>query len=78
MKLIFIRHGDPDYRNDSLTEQGEREAKLLAPRIPKLNAKEYYVSPMGRAQRTAQIAMEGLSETPETLWWLEEFSPFRL
>ncbi|MCR5249524.1 MAG: histidine phosphatase family protein [Lachnospiraceae bacterium] len=75
MKLIFIRHGDPDYRNDSLTEQGEREAKLLAPRIPKLGAKEYYVSPLGRAQRTARIAMEGLSEKPETLWWLEEFSP---
>ncbi|MBR5421160.1 MAG: histidine phosphatase family protein [Lachnospiraceae bacterium] len=74
MKLILIRHGDPDYRNDSLTEQGEKEARLLAPRIPKLNAKEYYVSPLGRAQRTAELAMEGLDEKPRTLWWLQEFN----
>ena len=74
MKLIFIRHGDPDYRNDSLTEQGMREARLLAPRIPKLGAQEYYVSPLGRAQLTAKLAMEGIQETPETLWWLQEFS----
>ncbi len=74
MKLIFIRHGDPDYRNDSLTEQGLREASLLAPRIPKLGATAYYVSPLGRAQLTAKIAMEGLAKKPETLWWLEEFS----
>ena len=63
MKLIFIRHGDPDYKNDSLTEQGMREARLLAPRIPKLGSKEYYVSPLGRAQLTAKLAMEGMQET---------------
>ncbi|MCI5729625.1 MAG: histidine phosphatase family protein, partial [Clostridia bacterium] len=25
MKLIIIRHGDPDYEKDSLTEKGWRE-----------------------------------------------------
>ena len=35
MKIIFIRHGDPDYVNDSLTEKGIREAKLLAKRVAK-------------------------------------------
>jgi len=74
LKLIFIRHGDPDYEKDSLTEQGVREAKLLAPRIPKLNADEYYVSPLGRAKLTAKLALEGTGIEPETLWWLEEFA----
>ena len=27
---LFIRHGDPDYINDTLTKKGHREAKLLA------------------------------------------------
>ena len=75
MKLTFIRHGDPDYENDALTEQGVMEAKLLAPRIPGLCAKEYYMSPLGRAQQTARLALEGTGIEPEVLWWLEEFSP---
>ena len=27
MRLVIIRHGDPDYRNDSLTEKGKREGE---------------------------------------------------
>ena len=30
MKLMIIRHGDPDYVHDSLTEKGWREAELLS------------------------------------------------
>ncbi len=74
MRIVFIRHGDPDYERDSLTEQGIREAKLLAPRIPSLNATEYYVSPLGRAKLTAKLALEGTGIEPETLWWLKEFA----
>jgi len=33
MRIVFIRHGDPDYAKDSLTEKGKREAKLLAENI---------------------------------------------
>ena len=39
MKLIIIRHGDPDYSIDSLTPTGWREAELLADRISKLDVK---------------------------------------
>ena len=28
MKLLFIRHGDPDYEIDSLTEKGWKEALI--------------------------------------------------
>ena len=73
MKLIFVRHGDPDYTKDALTEQGIREAKLLVPRMQRITAQEYYVSPYGRAQQTAQLALEGSGITPTELGWLKEF-----
>ena len=43
MRLIIIRHGDPDYSIDSLTEKGWREAEQLAERIAKLDVKAFYV-----------------------------------
>ena len=55
MRLIIIRHGDPDYSVDSLTEKGWREAELLAERIAKLDVKAFYVSPLGRAKDTASL-----------------------
>ena len=30
MKLLLIRHGEPDYTIDSLTEKGCKEAELLS------------------------------------------------
>lgn len=33
MRLIIVRHGDPDYVKDSLTEKGWREAELLSDRL---------------------------------------------
>ncbi len=73
MKLIFVRHGDPDYKNDALTEQGIKEAKLLVPRMKGIIAQEYYVSPFGRAKQTAKLALEGSGIEPVELWWLREF-----
>ena len=29
MHLIFIRHGDPDYKNDSVTQKGKREIEFF-------------------------------------------------
>lgn len=50
MRLIFIRHGEPDYEHDSLTEKGWREAKLLAARTKDWHVDDFYVSPLGRAR----------------------------
>jgi rod shape-determining protein MreB len=33
LKLLIVRHGDPDYEIDSLTEKGWREAEYLAERL---------------------------------------------
>ena len=40
MRLIFIRHAEPDYSIDSLTEKGWREAKLLAERVSRWDVKQ--------------------------------------
>lgn len=33
MRLIIVRHGDPNYEIDSLTEKGWREAEFLSIRM---------------------------------------------
>ena len=73
MRLLFSRHGDPDYVHDSLTEIGKREAGLLAEQIEALNPGELFVSPLGRAQETASYSLAKLGRTAVTLPWLEEF-----
>ena len=73
MKLLIIRHGDPDYVHDSLTEKGEREAALLAERIAPMDIAGYYVSPLGRAQATAAHTLRRCGRSAVTLDWLHEF-----
>ena len=73
MEIVFIRHGDPNYELDALTEKGILEAKALIPRVEKMNADYYYVSPLGRARQTAQIAMERIDKEAEVKDWLKEF-----
>ena len=73
MRLIFIRHGDPDYIHDSLTEKGRREAALLAERVATWKVDEFYCSPLGRAQETARYSLEKLNRTAQTFEWLKEF-----
>lgn len=73
MKIIICRHGDPDYAKDSLTEKGWKEAELLADRISKLDVKEFYVSPLGRAKDTASLTLKKMNRTATELPWLHEF-----
>ena len=73
MKLLFIRHGDPDYVVDGLTPTGRREAELLAGRIAPMEITEYFVSPLGRARETAQPTLEKAGRTATECDWLREF-----
>ena len=73
MKLIIVRHGDPDYEIDSLTEKGWREAKALAKRFKNWDVAGCYVSPLGRAKDTASVCLEGTGIKPVELKWLQEF-----
>ena len=73
MKLLLIRHGEPDYTTDTLTEVGAREAGILAERIAPMDIRAYYVSPLGRAQATAKPTLEKAGRQAEVLDWLREF-----
>lgn len=73
MKLVIVRHGDPDYSIDSLTPTGWKEAELLSEQLVKTPADYYYVSPLGRAKDTASFTMAKLGRTAVELDWLREF-----
>lgn len=73
MRLLFIRHAEPDYSIDSLTEKGHREAALLAKAAPSLGIDHCFVSPLGRAQVTADYCLKAMGKTAQTMEWLEEF-----
>ena len=73
MKLLIIRHGEPDYRHDSLTEKGRREAKCLADHLCGQDLTYIYTSPYGRAKETASYTLEKLGLEAEELPWLKEF-----
>ena len=76
---MFIRHGDPDYEKDSVTEKGEREIELLADRMQREEVSAFYLSPKGRAQRTAAATLARIRRGGVTCGWLEEFvTPVRL
>lgn len=75
MKLIIIRHGDPDYSIDSLTEKGWKEAEYLSERISRLPVKAFYVSPLGRAKDTASLTLQKMGRTATECEWLREFAP---
>lgn len=75
MKLLIIRHADPDYEADSLTEQGWKEAGLLAERIAAMDISKFYVSPLGRAKDTASLTLKKMQRTAQECEWLREFSP---
>jgi len=73
LKLIFIRHGEPDYARDSLTPAGFREAEILADRIKTWNVTDFYCSPQGRAKKTAEPVLKALNRTATEKAWLHEF-----
>lgn len=73
MRLIFVRHAEPDYSVDSLTEKGRIEAELLSRRLCRLDVKAFYCSPLGRARDTAAYTLRRMGRTAEIKPWLAEF-----
>lgn len=75
MKLLIVRHADPDYSIDSLTEVGWKEAQALSERLCKLDVKDFYCSPLGRARDTASLTLSKLGREATVHPWLREFWP---
>ena len=79
MKILIIRHGEPNYEIDGLTKKGKREAELLSDRLCRENISKIYCSPLGRARLTAEPTLKKLGMTAEYCGWLEEFkAPVKL
>ncbi len=73
MRLLFLRHAEPDYKIDGITTKGALEADLLSKQIKSLCIDEAFVSPLGRAAATADPCIKTLGIKAETLDWLMEF-----
>ncbi len=73
MKILIVRHADPLYSKDSLTEKGWREAEYLSERLKDVSAVAYYVSPLGRAKDTANVTLQKVGRTAVECEWLREF-----
>lgn len=73
MILYIIRHGDPDYANDTITEYGRQQAEALAKRMEAIKPDRIYSSPRGRAIATAKPTCEllGMRHTIEE-WTTEK------
>lgn len=81
MRIVFIRHGDPNYEKDCLTPLGKKEALVVAKRLKKIGTEEpaakikkIYSSPLGRARQTADAAAKILRLDIETLDYMKEIS----
>ena len=78
MRIVFVRHCEPDYTVDSLTPKGWREAKLLSHRVLNWNVDAFDESPLGRAHDTAKTCLDlrrehGKNSDVTVLPWLKEF-----
>ena len=72
MRLIFVRHGEPDYENDRLTKKGMIQAELTAQYLKEEKIKAVYSSPMGRAYDTAEYTAREAGVSVRKLDFLHE------
>jgi probable phosphoglycerate mutase len=72
MRIYLIRHGDPDYANDCLTETGHVEAAALGEYMAQVGLDQLYNSPLGRARQTAAHVAAATGIESVTLDWTRE------
>ena len=78
MLLYIIRHGEPDYKTDTLTDKGWLQAEAVGRRMNRLKIDKVFSSPLGRAKQTADptCRMLGLNKNIED--WAHEIGDERL
>ena len=72
MLFFYVRHGDPVYDPDGLTELGKQQAQALADRMAICDPKRIYASSSNRAQMTAEPSAKRLGKKIEILDWCNE------
>ena len=74
MRIIFVRHGEPDYARDCLTDEGRRQAAAAAVRLAGEGISRIYASPCGRAAETAAYTARALGLDVQTLDFMREIT----
>ncbi len=72
MRIIFVRHGEPNYEKDCLTETGKQQAQACAERLKHETIRAVYASSNGRAQETARYSADLRGLPVQTLPWMHE------
>lgn len=72
MRLILIRHGEPDYKKDCLTANGREQAEETSKRLIREGISAIYSSPMGRAEETAAYTAQALDLKVNILDFMHE------
>jgi len=72
MRLYIVRHADPDYPNNTITEHGHAEARALADRLETECITHLHTSPMNRARETARYSEERLGMSATVEEWAPE------
>lgn len=74
MKILIIRHAEPDYENNTLTKKGFIEAEYLSDRLAFSKISHIYSSPLDRALLTAKPTAEKIGKEIKICDWLTEFT----
>lgn len=74
MRIIFVRHGHPDYARDCLTELGREQALAAARRLRGEGVERIFSSPCGRARETAACTAELLQLPVEVCEFMREIT----
>ena len=72
MLLFYMRHGEPIYHPDSLTEQGKQQAEALAKRLALYGLDKIFASSSTRAIETAEPTSRLLNKEIIPLDWCHE------
>ena len=67
MRILLIRHAEPDYANNTLTPKGFVEAEYLSEKLKNSNITHIYSSPLERAKLTAKPTAEKINKEKTTL-----------
>lgn len=74
MNLYLIRHAQPDYEHDTITDFGKQQAEKLADWLKDIQVDELYHSSMGRAGMTASYLAKKWNIQPKSIDWAREVS----
>lgn len=78
MRLLIVRHADPDYENDRITPHGRLEASALAERLRDAGLDRLYSSPLGRARETAEFTSRATGKAIRIEPWTAELEGLRV